>query len=77
MSNKVAEPELPPLPAFSFNDYLDELIEIEKDVAECRLVLGSKKKRRRDLLTRLILTLDKGRKKLAPIMREVSQKLDR
>jgi hypothetical protein len=76
VSNKVKEPTIARLPSFSFNEILDELWAIEEDTAECRLALGQKRQRRRDLLVRVALTLESGRNQFLPVMRDVSKKLD-
>lgn len=62
---------------FTYDDFLYELMNIASDVSECRIPLGPGRKRRIELIERLLILLDVGKPKILPVLREVQRQLER
>jgi len=77
-SAETRQPKETPSPQrLTYDDFLNELMRIAEDAAECTVPLGPRRKRRIEIVERLLILLDVGKPKVFPVLRDVQRQIER
>lgn len=61
---------------YAYDDFVDELMRVADDTQNCVCRLGSERRRRMDILDRLVILMSVGKDKIVPALRAAAHKLD-